>query len=87
MTAGAKDRSELSEPCDRRGDYIGTFTIDPVTATIIVDAWSNIIQDDDGSRSSARRARRGGRRRDDDAEALERRSRDKDTLLSSSSTG
>lgn len=79
---GADDDRQLGDAITQDQEYIGTFTIARDDASLNVDAWSNVIEDDDGSpvfRLVAVVER--SNLHDDAHEELERKLKDKDTLL------
>lgn len=47
-TVATDDGQQLSDVITSGEDYIGTFTIARGDEPVVVDAWSNVIQDDDG---------------------------------------
>lgn len=72
----------LSELIVSGEDYLGTFMIERGDATVVVDAWSNVIETEDG-RPMFRLVALADMSRRDDAErrALEQQISDKDLLL------
>lgn len=80
--AASDDERRLSEAIADEQDYIGVFTIRHDDATVNVDAWSNIIEDDDGKAVFRLVALADADRRGEaDPDEVERRMREKDTLL------
>ncbi|CAN5258331.1 histidine kinase dimerization/phosphoacceptor domain -containing protein [soil metagenome] len=79
---GTDDRQLLSEAIASGDDFIGAFALDRGEAPVVVDAWSNIIQDDGGEPVFRLVAlAEASRRSDDDETDLQAVIREKDTLL------
>ncbi len=79
---GPNDDRRLGDAITQGQEYIGTFTIERDGTPLNVDAWSNVIEDDDGTpvfRLVAFVERASNH--DDAHEELERRLKDRDTLL------
>ncbi len=49
IATASNDASQLGEAILSQDDYIGAFTLARDSGDVILDAWSNVIQDDDGS--------------------------------------
>ena len=79
----AKDDGRvLSEAIAHDDEYIGEFTIQHADRAVVVDAWSNVIQDDDGTEKFRLLALADiSHRVHSDQGDLEQRIRQKDTLL------
>ncbi len=82
LSAEAGDGGRLSEAITGDDDYVGAFEVMHQGEPVIVDAWSNVIQDDDGVPvfRLVALAVAGGRDRPD-LDDLLARLREKDTLL------
>jgi two-component sensor histidine kinase len=76
------DGNRLSDAIASGEDYIGTFALDWGDQPVVVDAWSNVIQDDDSEPVFRLLAlAEPGRRSDIDETDLQAVIREKDTLL------
>ena len=80
--AATGDGERLSEAIASRDDFIGTFALEGGDEPVVVDAWSNIIQDDGGEPVFRLVAlAESGRRTNNDETELQAVIREKDTLL------
>lgn len=76
------DGQPLSDAIAAGDDFIGSFGLERDDAPIVVDAWSNLIQDDGGDPTFRLVAlAEAGRRSDSDEAELQALVREKDTLL------
>jgi PAS domain S-box-containing protein len=73
--------STLSQAIGEAEEYIGAFQIERDEKKIVVDAWSNIIQDDQGQAIFRLVALAEVNRSQGDIDAMEKRIKDKDVLL------
>lgn len=82
MATAKEDNRLLGDAVEAAEEYIGTFTIDRNGDVLIVDAWSNTIEDDDGNPIFRLVALAGGGQHDrtGDEDAVQRL-RAKDALL------
>lgn len=82
IATAKEDNRLLADAVESGEEYIGTFSIDRNGDVIIVDAWSNTIEDDDGNPMFRLVALAGGGQHDRTAdEDAVRTLRDKDALL------
>ena len=82
MATAKEDNRLLGDAVELAEEYIGTFTIDRNGDELIVDAWSNTIEDDDGNPIFRLVALAGGGQHDRTGDEVAVQSlRDKDALL------
>jgi PAS domain S-box-containing protein len=82
IATAKEDNRLLADAVEAGEEYIGTFTIDRNGDVVIVDAWSNTIEDDEGNPMFRLVALAGGGQHDrtGDEDAVQKL-RDKDALL------